>query len=82
MPEAIGIPEAMLNEASKHAVCKINVGTDLRVAYVGALRKALYENPEDFDVRKFILPAMDAITTLVKSKMVDVFGSAGHADDK
>ena len=38
MPEAIGIPEAMLLDASKHAVCKINVGTDIRVAYVGGLR--------------------------------------------
>ena len=79
MKEAIGIPEAMLNEASHHAVCKINVGTDLRVAYVGAMRKALYENPEKFDLKVFISPAMDAVCELVKDKMINVFGSAGHA---
>lgn len=79
MPEAIGIPEAMLTEASHHAVCKINVGTDLRVAYVGAMRKALCENPEKFDLKVFIAPAMDAVCELVKDKITNVFGSANHA---
>ena len=81
MPEAIGIPEAMLLDASKHAVCKINVGTDIRVAYVGALRKALYETPEKFDLRAFVQPAMDAVTALCEDKIVNVFASAGHAND-
>ena len=81
MPEAIGIPEAMLLDASKHAVCKINVGTDIRVAYVGGLRKALVENPEKFDARVFINPAMDAVTALCEDKIRNVFNSAGHAND-
>lgn len=75
MPEAIGIPEDMLREAATHAVCKINVGTDLRVAYVGALRKALSEHPEAFDVKTFIQPAMDAVTKLVEHKIVNIMGS-------
>lgn len=79
MPEAIGIPEEMLRKAASKAVCKINVGTDIRVAYVGAFRKALAEKPEQFDARVFITPAMDAVTELVKDKMENVFGSAGHA---
>ena len=81
MPEAIGIPEAMLHEASQKGVCKINVGTDIRVAYVGALRKALYENAEKFDFKVFVNPALDAVTKLVEDKMENVFGSAGHAND-
>ena len=81
MPEAIGIPEAMLRDAAKHAVCKINVGTDIRVAYVGGLRKSLYENPEQFDARLFIKAGMNAITELVEDKLENVFGSAGHAKD-
>lgn len=80
MPEAIGIPEAMLKEASEHAVCKINVGTDIRVAYVGAMRKALVENPEKFDVRVFVKPGMEAVTELVKNKLINVFNSAGKAE--
>lgn len=81
MEEAIGIPEDMLREASRHAVCKINVGTDIRVAYVGGMRKALSEKPEEFDTRLFINAGLDAITTLVADKMINVFGSAGHAKD-
>ena len=79
MPEAIGIPEEMLRKAASKAVCKINVGTDLRVAYVGAMRKALVENPEKFDLKVFITPAMDAVCELCKDKIINVFGSAGHA---
>lgn len=81
MEEAIGIPEEMLREASRRAVCKINVGTDIRVAYVGGMRKALFEKPEEFDTRLFINAGLDAVTTLVADKMVNVFGSAGHAND-
>lgn len=81
MPEAIGIPEAMLREAAANGICKINVGTDLRVAYIGAFRKALSEHPEQFDARVFITPAMDAVTALVSDKVKNVMGSAGHAHD-
>ena len=80
MEQAIGIPEPMLREASRHAVCKINVGTDIRVAYVGAMRKALVENPEKFDVRVFVKPGMEAVTELVKNKLINVFNSAGKAE--
>lgn len=79
MPEAIGIPEAMLNEASKHAVCKINVGTDIRVAFVGGLRKSLNEHPDKFDCRTFFEPALEQVYELVKDKIINVFGSNDKA---
>ena len=81
MPAAIGIPEAMLTEASQKGIAKINVGTDLRVAFVGGMRKALYEQPEQFDSRLFLNAGLDAITDLVADKLVNVFHSAGHAKD-
>lgn len=81
MEEAIGIPETMLSEASKHAVCKINVGTDIRVAYVGGLRKALVENKDKFDVRVFVNPAMESVRNLIRNKLDNVFHSSGHAND-
>ena len=81
MPAAIGIPEAMLTEASQKGVCKINVGTDIRVAYVGGMRKALVEHPESFDARLFIVGGLDAIEELVTYKLEHVFHSAGHAND-
>ena len=80
MPEAIGIPEEMLRKAASKGICKINVGTDIRVAYVGALRKALCEFPDKFDCRTFITPAMEAVTALVEDKVTNVFGSAHHAE--
>ena len=81
MPEAIGIPEAMLVEASQKGVAKINVGTDIRVAYVGGMRQTLVEHPESFDARLFINGGLNAIEELVADKLVNVFHSAGHAKD-
>ncbi len=82
MPAAIGIPEEMLAEACRRGVAKINVGTDIRVAYVGALRKALHDHPEAFDLRTFITPAQDAITALIESKINGYLQSAGKAVTK
>lgn len=79
MEEAIGIPEPMLVEASKHAVCKINVGTDLRVCWTGEIRKYFSEHPEEFEIRKYTSPAKDAVTEMVADKMRNVFLSSGHA---
>lgn len=79
MEEAIGIPEPMLVEASKHAVCKINVGTDLRVCWTGEIRKYFVEHPEEFEIRKYTSPAKSAVTEMVADKMRNVFLSSGHA---
>ncbi len=79
--EACGIPEAMLRQASSMAVCKINVGSDIRICYLGALRKALAEKPTLIDAREFITPARDSVVEMVKDKMINVLGSAGHAND-
>ena len=49
MPDAIGIPEDMLREAAKMAVCKINVDSDIRIAMTAAIRKHFVEKPGDFD---------------------------------
>ena len=81
MEAAIGIPEPMLRDAARHAVCKINVGTDIRVAYVGGVRKALVEKPETFDARYVILGGLNQVQELVEDKLENVFASAGHAND-
>ena len=79
MEAAIGIPESMLAEACRRGVCKINVGTDIRVAFVGAMRKALHDHPEKFDVREFFTPGKEAITKLIEGKIDGYLGSAGKA---
>ena len=80
MKEAIGIPESMLKEASQHAICKINVGTDIRVAFIGGLRKSLSEFTSKFDCRTFFTPALDQVYDLVKDKIINVFGSNNKAE--
>ena len=79
MPDAIGIPEDMLREATKMAVCKINVDSDLRLAMTAAVRKYLAENPSHFDPRQYLSPARDAIQSLVMHKIETVLGCGGKA---
>ncbi|MBQ4060637.1 MAG: ketose-bisphosphate aldolase [Bacilli bacterium] len=79
MKEAIGIPEELLNKASKKSVCKINVGSDLRVAFTGEIRKVFFTQPEEFEIRKYTTPARKAVKEMVTDKMINVFCCAGHA---
>ena len=79
MPDAIGIPEDMLRKASSMAVCKINVDSDIRIAMTAALRKHLAENPKDFDPRKYLTPARNAIEEVVSHKIETVLGCKDKA---
>ena len=75
MPDAIGIPEPMLRQAAKMAVCKINIDSDLRLAMTATIRKYFAEHPADFDPRQYLKPARQAIKDMVVHKIVDVLGS-------
>ncbi len=79
MEDAIGIPEEMLRQAARMAVCKINIDSDLRLAMTAALRKHLAENPSHFDPRQYLKPARDAIQAIVEHKIETVLGCAGKA---
>ncbi len=79
MPGAIGVPEEMLREASRMAVCKINIDSDLRLAMTASIRKHLAEHPDHFDPRQYLTPARDAIRQVVSHKMIHVLGCAGKA---
>lgn len=76
---AIGIPEEMLRQAAKSAVCKINIDSDVRLAMTAAVRQELAEHPEHFDPRQYLRPARDMVQELVEHKIVNVLGSAGKA---
>ncbi|MDR3208052.1 MAG: class II fructose-1,6-bisphosphate aldolase [Oscillospiraceae bacterium] len=79
MPDAIGIPEDMLRQAAKSAVCKINIDSDLRLAMTASVRKHFNEHPDHFDPRQYLSPARENIKGLVKRKLVNVLGSNGKA---
>ena len=79
MPDAIGVPEDMLRKAASMAVCKINIDSDLRLAMTGTIRKYFDEHPADFDPRKYLGPARNAIKEMVRHKIVHVLGCNGKA---
>lgn len=76
---AVGIPEEQLREASKSAVCKINIDSDSRLAMTAAIRKTMAENPAEFDPRKYLTPARESMKKLYIHKIVNVLGSDGKA---
>jgi len=80
MPNAMGVPIASIQEAIRRGIQKINVDTDGRMAVTAAIRKVFIEKPGEFDPRKYLGPAREALTKLIASKMRD-FGTAGHAGD-
>jgi len=77
LKNAIGIPEEQLRKAAASAVCKINIDSDGRLAMTAAIRKELALNPAEFDPRKYLGPARDALKELYKHKITNVLGSAG-----
>ncbi len=79
MPDAIGVPEDMLREAARMAVCKINIDSDLRLAMTGTIRKYFHDNPSHFDPRQYLKPAREAIKQMVEHKITAVLGCDGKA---
>lgn len=79
LKDAVGIPEEQLRRAAASAVCKVNIDSDGRLAMTAAIRKVFNENPAEFDPRKYLGPARDALKELYKHKIVNVLGSAGKA---
>ncbi len=79
LKDAVGIPEDQLRKAAKSAVCKVNIDSDGRLAMTAAIRKVLTENPAEFDPRKYLGPAREALKELYKHKIINVLGSADKA---
>ena len=75
LPDAVGIPEEQLREASRSAVCKINIDSDSRLAMTAAIRKHFVEHPGDFDPRQYLKPARENMKKMYIHKIVDVLGS-------
>ena len=80
LPDAVGIPEEQLREASKSAVCKINIDSDSRLAMTAAVSKHLAENPSHFDPRQYLKPAREEMKKMYIHKIVNVLGSDGKAE--
>ena len=79
LEDSIGIPEEQLRKAAKSAVCKINIDSDGRLAMTAAVREVFAKQPEEFDPRKYLGPAREALKQLYMHKTENVLGSAGKA---
>ena len=79
LADAIGIPEDMLRQAARSAVCKINIDSDLRLAMTAGVREVLYNNPAAFDTREYLKAGRANVKALVAHKITNVLGSENKA---
>ena len=79
LPDAVGIPEEQLRKAASMAVCKINIDSDLRLAFTAMLRKHFVDHPDHFDPRQYLTDARKALGEMVQHKIVNVLGCNGKA---
>jgi fructose-bisphosphate aldolase class II len=80
VPNAVGVPTAMIQDAIKRGMRKVNIDTDGRLAITGAIRKVFVEQPNKFDPRDYLGPARAAVKAWMIEEM-KAFGTAGHAGD-
>ena len=78
MPQTYGVPIEEIQRGIKHGVRKVNIDTDNRMAMTGQIRRVLTEHPEEFDPRKYLKPAMEAMVKVCRQRL-EQFGAAGNA---
>ena len=79
MPQTWGVPVEEIQRGIKHGVRKINIDTDNRMAMTGQIRRVFAQNPEEFDPRKYLKPAMEAMQKICRQRFAE-FGTEGYAD--
>jgi len=75
---AKGIPEEHIKKAISRGITKINIDTDLRLAFTATIREILANSPREFDPRKILGPAKETMKEVIKGKM-RLFGSSYKA---
>lgn len=68
---ASGIPHATLREAIKRGICKINLATEIKNIFMKTLKNNL-AGEDEIDLRKVFPPATDAVTRLVREKLLAI----------
>ncbi len=77
MPQTYGVPVKEIERGIKSGVRKVNIDTDCRMAITGQFRRIAKEKKQEFDPRKFLIPAMEEMTALCKNRF-ERFGTAGQ----
>ena len=78
MPQTWGVPVEEIVRGIKSGVRKVNIDTDCRLAMTAAFRRVAAQSRSEFDPRKFLKPALDAMRELCRERF-EQFGTAGHA---
>ncbi len=78
MPQTYGVPIEEIQRGIKNGVRKINIDTDNRMAITGQILRVLQEHPEEFDPRKYLKPAIEAMVRVCKARFEE-FGTSGKA---
>ena len=78
MPQTYGVPVEQIVRGIRHGVRKVNIDTDCRLAMTAQFRKVAQASKTEFDPRKFLKPAMDALAALCRDRF-EQFGTAGNA---
>jgi len=73
---AKGVPEELLRQAARLAVCKINIDSDIRLAMTAGVRRVLAAKPEVFDPREYLKVGREEVKKMVLHKINCVLGSA------
>jgi fructose-bisphosphate aldolase class II len=78
MPQTFGVPVEEIVRGIRHGVRKVNIDTDCRMAMAAEFRRVAHGNRREFDPRKFLKPAMEAMAKLCRDRF-EAFGTAGNA---
>lgn len=74
---ASDVPDDYVRRAITLGICKVNVATELKIAFAAAVKTWFAENPQGNDPRYYMRVGMDAMKEIVKSK-INVCGSANR----
>ncbi len=72
-----GVPDEAIRQAISLGVCKVNIDTNIREAFVGEMRKVMADKPAEIDPRQILGPARQATIEIIREKM-RLFGSSGR----
>jgi fructose-bisphosphate aldolase class II len=78
MPQTYGVPVEEIIRGIKYGVRKVNIDTDCRLAMTGEFRKIAQQDTSQFDPRKFLVPALNAMKVLCQDRF-EQFETAGKA---
>lgn len=73
---ASDLPDSSVKRCIELGISKVNIATELKVAYAAEIKKVLDLNPEESDPRKLFMPGIQAVQEVVKHKL-ELTGSSG-----